>query len=73
MKNRPDIELSKTQSKNNNLFYLRYFAEENIQPHVKPTEMAKPVNIKQKPNINIQKNNLDKINQHRNLFYYDGL
>ena len=64
MKHRPNISVQ--QKSNTKLEYLKYLAEENIQPNVSvPTFVAPTGKQKSKPNLNIQKRNLDKINQHR--------
>jgi hypothetical protein len=64
MKQRPNISVQ--QKSNTKLEYLKYLAEENIQPNVSvPTFVAPTGKQKYKPNLNIQKRNLDKINQHR--------
>ena len=64
MKHRPNISVQ--QKSNTKLEYLKYLAEENIQPNVSvPTFVAPTGKQKSKPNLNIQKRNLDKVNQHR--------
>ena len=64
MKHRPNISVQ--QKSNTKLEYLKYLAEENIQPNIAAdTYVAPKGKPKSKPNLNIQKRNLDKINQHR--------
>ena len=64
MKHRPNISVQ--QKSNTKLEYLKYLAEENIQPNIAAdTYVAPKGKTKSKPNLNIQKRNLDKINQHR--------
>ena len=64
MKHRPNISVQ--QKSNTKLEYLKYLAEENIQPNIAADTYVVPKGkTKSKPNLNIQKRNLDKINQHR--------
>jgi hypothetical protein len=64
MKQRPNISVQ--QKSNTKLEYLKYLATENIQPDITaPTYVAPKGKTKSKPNLNIQKRNLDNINQHR--------
>ena len=64
MKQRPNISVQ--QKSNTKLEYLKYLATENIQPNINvPTFVAPKGKPKSKPNIKIQRNNLDKINKHR--------
>ena len=64
MKQRPNISVQ--QNSNRKLEYLKYLAEENIQPNIAaPTYVTPKGKTKSKPNLNIQKRNLDNINQHR--------
>ena len=64
MKQRPNISIQ--QKSNTKLEYLKYLATENIQPNITaPTYVAPKGKTKSKPNIKIQRNNLDKINKHR--------
>jgi len=64
MKQKPNISV---QSKSNTkLDYLKYLAEENIQPNIStPTIFVPKGKTKSKPNLNIKKRNLDAINKHR--------
>ena len=45
--------------------YLKYLAEENIQPIVDKTKIKTSTIVKQKPNIKIQKRNIKNINKFR--------
>ena len=64
MKQRPNISIQKKS--NTKLDYLRYLAEENIQPDVvAPTINVPKGKTKSKPNIKVQTRNLDAINKHR--------
>ena len=64
MKHRPNISVQ--QKSNTKLEYLKYLAEENIQPNIAADTYVTPKGkTKSKPNLNIQKRNLDKINQFR--------
>jgi hypothetical protein len=64
VKQRPNISIQ--QKSNTKLEYLKYLATENIQPDITaPTYVAPKGKTKSKPNLNIQKRNLDNINQHR--------
>ena len=64
MKHRPNISVQ--QKSNTKLEYVKYLAEENIQPNIAADTYVTPKGkTKSKPNLNIQKRNLDKINQFR--------
>ena len=63
MKQKPNILIEKKS--NTNYDYLKYLAEENIQPSIKQTKILTPNKTKSKPNILLPKRNLDAINKHR--------
>jgi hypothetical protein len=64
MKHRPNISVQ--QKSNTKLEYLKYLAEENIQPNIAaPTYVTPKGKTKSKPNIKVQTRNLDAINKHR--------
>ncbi len=64
MKQRPNISIQKKS--NNQLDYLRYLATENIQPTIVAPSISTPKGkTKSKPNINIIKKDINKINQFR--------
>jgi hypothetical protein len=64
MKYRPNISVQ--QNSNRKLEYLKYLAEENIQPNIAaPTYVTPKGKTKSKPNIKVQTRNLDAINKHR--------
>ena len=57
MKHRPNISVQ--QKSNTKLEYLKYLAEENIQPNIAADTYVTPKGkTKSKPNLNIQKRNL---------------
>jgi hypothetical protein len=70
MKQKPNILVQ--QKSNTKLEYLKYLATENIQPNISaPVFVAPKGKTKSKPNLSIQKRNLDNINQHRiNIINY---
>ena len=64
MKQRPNISIQKKS--NTKLDYLRYLAEENIQPDVvAPTINVPKGKTKSKPNIKLIKRDISKTNQFR--------
>jgi hypothetical protein len=64
MKQRPNISIQKKS--NTKLDYLRYLAEENIQPDVvAPTYVAPKGKTKSKPNVKLIKRDIGKTNQFR--------
>ncbi len=64
MKQRPNISIQKKS--NTQLDYLRYLATENIQPTIVAPSISTPKGkTKSKPNINIIKKDINKINQFR--------
>ncbi len=64
MKKRPNISIQKKS--NTQLDYLRYLATENIQPTIVAPSISSPKGkTKSKPNINIIKKDINKINQFR--------
>ena len=64
MKQRPNISVQ--QKSNTKLEYLKYLAEENIQPNITTSTYVAPKGkTKSKPNIKVQTRNLDAINKHR--------
>jgi hypothetical protein len=64
MKQRPNISIQKKS--NTKLDYLRYLAEENIQPDVvAPTINVTKGKTKSKPNIKLIKKDVGKTNQFR--------
>ena len=70
MKQRPNISVQRKS--NTKLEYLKYLAEENIQPDIAaPTYVVPKGKTKFKPNIKVQTRNLDAINKHRiNMMNY---
>lgn len=64
MKQRPNISVQ--QKSNTKLDYLRYLATENIQPNIiVPTTFTTPSKTKSKPTVNVQKRDIDKVNDFR--------
>jgi hypothetical protein len=64
MKQRPNISIQKKS--NTKLDYLRYLAEENIQPDVvAPTISVPKGKTKSKPNVKLIKRDISKTNQFR--------
>ena len=63
MRKKPDILIQRNYD--TKYEYLKYLAEENIQPNVDKSKIKTSTLVKQKPNIKIQKRNLKNINNFR--------